>query len=214
MSQLFGSGNSPLNFSRFPDWCCRVLSFLFAIGAIHCVDDVLVLERACTVDSAYQCWRIFAALCGWDVPDAKSPPPSDFFRVLGAMTDFRQYPDGPMLLRAASDRVESILEMLTEIRDCNRLSSALAGKIYGKLMFMSSQYYGRLGRALIRAFSRRQHEGDRYALNPQLRYALGFWIENMSTLRPRELPTDFSSMPYYVSYSDGEGDTAGIGIAL
>ena len=36
----------------------------------------------------------------------------------------------------------------------------------------------------------------------------------MSSLRPRGIPTVFSSMPYYVSYSDGEGETAGIGIAL
>ena len=214
VSQLFGSGNSPLNFSRVPDWCCRVLAFLFAIGAIHCVDDVLVFERLATVDSAYSAWRGFALLCGWDVPDAKSPPPADFFRVLGAMVDLRLYPEGPILLRAAHDRVEALVEQLEDIRTSGRLPPALAGKIYGKLMFMSSQFFGRLGRALLRAFSRRQHEPERFALNPQIRFAIQFWISNMATLRPREIPIDFSSMPTYVSYSDGEGDTAGIGIAL
>ena len=214
VSQLFGSGISPLNFSRVPDWCCRALAFLFAIGAIHCVDDVLVFERSATVDSAYCCWRIFAALGGWDIPDAKSPPPAEFFRVLGAMVDLRQFPDKPMLLRAAVDRVAALMDLLNGILSSASLSSALAGKVYGKLMFMSSQFYGRLGRALLRPFSRRQHETGRFALNPQLRYALQFWIQNMETLRPREIPTDFSEMPYYVSYSDGEGETAGIGIAL
>ena len=41
-----------------------------------------------------------------------------------------------------------------------------------------------------------------------------FWMANMSSLRPREIPVNFSSLPTYVSYSDGEGETAGIGIAL
>ena len=81
-------------------------------------------------------------------------------------------------------------------------------------MFMSSQFYGRMGRALLRAFSRRQHEVSRENLNPQLRFALQFWLSNMPTLRPRVIPVDFSSLPTYVSYSDGEGESAGVGIAL
>ena len=108
------------------------MSDLFAVGAIHCVDDVLVIERALTCDSAFESWRAFAAFCGWDIPDAKSPPPADFFRVLGAMVDLRLYPEGPMLLRAAHDRVEALLEQLQDILDSQRLPLALAGKMYGK----------------------------------------------------------------------------------
>ena len=47
-TQLFGSGNAPLNFCRYPDFCCRLLARLFAIASVHCVDDILCAERAST----------------------------------------------------------------------------------------------------------------------------------------------------------------------
>ena len=78
-----------------------------------------------------------------------------------------------------------MVEMLVEVRDSGFLKPALSGKIFGKLMFMSSQYFARLGRAMLRAFSRRQHEKGRVSLNPQLRAACNFWIANISCLRPR-----------------------------
>ena len=87
VTQIFGSGNVPLNFTRYADFCCRALSALFEIPATHCVDDVIVLEVLKTIHSAFSCWRSFAVLCGWDVPDEKSPPPSQLFRALGAMIE-------------------------------------------------------------------------------------------------------------------------------
>ena len=90
-----------------------------------------------------------------------------------------------------------------------RLSPALAGKLYGKLMFLSSQYFGRLGRALLRACPRRQHELNRSGLNPQLVAAIRFWTLNMRDFRPGEVPFSFNVAPMFVSYSDGEGEGAG-----
>ena len=87
VTQLFGSGNAPLNFTRFPDFCCRVIAMLLVIPAVHCVDDVIVIEILELISSSYSSWRAFARMCGWDVPDAKSPPPSQWFRALGAVLD-------------------------------------------------------------------------------------------------------------------------------
>ena len=129
------------------------------------------------------------------------------------MIDLSLYPSGHMLFRPAEDRIQSLLEMLDMIHKEQKLSPSLAGKLYGKLMFLSSQYFGRLGRALLRAFSRRQHE-DRYALNPQLLAAVAFWRRNMACLRPREIPTSLQNAPLFISYSDGEGEGAGVGVAL
>ena len=214
VSQLFGSGNAPLNFTRYPDFCCRALGVLLAIACIHCVDDMLVVEILKTIMSAYSSWREFAVLCGWDVPDAKSPPPSQVFRALGAMIDLSAFPWGPLRFCPADDRVKSLCMQLEEIRSTGKLSPALAGKLYGKLMFLSSQYFGRLGRALLRSFSRRQHEAKRTNLNPQILAAIKFWLSNMKTLKPREIPISLSDRPVYISYSDGEGESAGVGVSL
>ena len=44
------------------------------------VDDLLCIEPARNITSAFKFWRMFADLCGWDVPDEKSPPPSRYTR--------------------------------------------------------------------------------------------------------------------------------------
>ena len=212
--QLFGSGNSPLNFCRYPDWVCTVLSCLLAIPADHCVDDILSLERAISAYSGYSAWRAFARVCGWDVPDEKSPPPAACFRTLGAITDLTDFPGGVLRLRVSPERVEAISSDLKGILLSGFLKPAFAGKLFGKMSFMASQFYGRLGKALLRAFSRRQHDRGHVGLNPQLKAACLHWVQCLPTLRPREIPLDLSALPVAVSYSDGEGADAGIGVAL
>ena len=117
VSQVFGSGNAPLNFTRYADFCCGAIAALFAIPAVHCVDDVIVFELLMAVMSAYQCWRSFAELCGWDVPDVKSPPPAQNFRALGAIIDLSMYPDGPLMFRPAEDRIENLVMALCNVRE-------------------------------------------------------------------------------------------------
>lgn len=117
----------------------------------------------------------FANLRGWDVPDSKSPAPSQFFRALGAMVDLRLFPLGPLRFCPADDRVAGLIEALNGIVASESLAPAYAGKLSGKFMFLSSQYFGRLARALLRAFSRRQREAGRRALNRQVVAAIKLW---------------------------------------
>ena len=71
VSQLFGSGSAPLNFSRYPSWCTEVMALVFLLPMEQCVDDLLAAERKSTIWSGYHAWRAVADLCGWVVPDAK-----------------------------------------------------------------------------------------------------------------------------------------------
>ena len=65
VTQLFGSGNAPLHFTGISDFCCKALATLFAIAAIHCVDDVIVIEVVdFIISSGFRCWRESADLCG------------------------------------------------------------------------------------------------------------------------------------------------------
>ena len=136
---MFGSSVSPLHYSRYPDWCATVMGTLFGLIFAQCVDDLFCPERKCFVTSAYRCWRRVAQLCGWDIPDEKSPPPSQDLRTLGAMTDLRGFPASPLLLRVARGRVNEVGAQLREIFDQKYLSAALAGKVFGRLMFCSGQ---------------------------------------------------------------------------
>ena len=180
----------------------------------QCVDDLLSVERSTTMLSGYHSWRSFAAVCGWDVPDEKSPPPQRYLRTLGAMTDLRLFPTGPIRLESAIERVKTTLEDLRGNLESRRLSPGFAGKLYGRMQWASATCFGRFGRAMLRAFSRRQHEQGRTNINPQIQAACEFWLEHLASVRPREVPINPHLLPLAVSYSDGEGESAGVGIAL
>ena len=88
VTQLFGSGSAPLNFTRIPDLCRRAFPDFFPIPAKHCVDNVIVIEPLKFIFFGFAPRRAFAVLRGWDTPDLKSPPPSRRFCALGAFLDF------------------------------------------------------------------------------------------------------------------------------
>ena len=66
----------------------------------------------------------------------------------------------------------------------------------------------------MRALTRRQHE-QRSNLNRQLRTCLEWWVATLQQhAYPREIPISVGCMPLVLSYSDGEGSNAGVGVAV
>ena len=196
VSQLFGSGSAPLNFSRYPAWCTWSVAVLFLLPMEQCVDDLLSVERCTTMLSGYHAWRSFAAVCGWDVPDEKSPPPQRYLRTLGAMTDLLDFPHGPIKLESAIERVQTTLSDLQGILNDRRLTPGFAGKLYGRMQWASATCFGRFGRAMLRAFNRCQHEPGRVHLNPQLEAACDFCVQQLH-LRVLAVEFDFISIDSY-----------------
>ena len=85
----------------------------------------------------------------------------------------------------------------------------------GKLGFALTSIFGRVGRAKLRPFPARCYRRDgRLDLSPQLRSCLFWWTQFLLEYTPRQIPTIMSSRPLVVSYSDGEGDTAGVGVLV
>ena len=188
LTQVFGGRSTPLNFSRYPSWCCYAMACLGALPAEHCVDDVIVAERACTIMSGWTLWRKFADLCGWRVPDTKSPEPTNCQTVLGAEIDTSSFPHKPVVIRITKNRTEVLLHQLHEILAANNLPAGLSGQIWGKLQHACSMLWGRYGAAKLRPFARRQRDGY-LTLNPQLRSSITWWI---STLQGNQFPRQVS----------------------
>ena len=74
------------------------------LATSSCVDDVLAVDRKTTIFSGWLVCGVLAACCGWVVPDAKSPLPSQVHRILGAASDLSQTPCGPPTLSISQDR--------------------------------------------------------------------------------------------------------------
>ena len=195
-----------VNFARVPDYWCHVMASLGAMGMSHCVDDMLVAERAATIRSGYSLWRGAVALAGWDVPDKKSPPPTSSSQILGVLSDLSQTTHNPPQIRVTETRVKRLQAQLNEVLQKEKLGSGLAGKLWERLQFASTQAHGRTGRAMLRALNRRQHEGGRHGPQPTAEV-----MHHMVTGPPSINMVERLVM---ISYSDGEGSYAQVGIAL
>ena len=92
------------------------------------------------------------------------------------------------------------------------LSSGEAASLSGKLVFSISATFGRIGRSKIRPVIKRAYSGV-VRLTRNLRCCLLWWLRYLRQYQPRQLPSSLNDMPLIVSYSDGEGGTAGVGVA-
>ena len=211
-AQLFGGSSAPLNFSRLPDDSAEDVAVLFAVAFQQCIDDLLGQEEWTSADWGYICWRLFAAMAGWDVPDKKSPLPGTRPRVLGAFMHYGNLARASHLC-ICPIRLQAILQQLQSIQSLQLLYPGEAMSIHGKLMHVSDQMFGQVGRAHTRAFRRRSYE-HRTALNPQLRAALSWWLNHLASSPPREVPLRVGDLPLAVSWGDGEGSDAGLGVVI
>ena len=146
-TQVFGGRSTPLNFSRYPSWCCYAMAVLGALPTEHCVDDIIACERASTILSGWRLWHRFADLCGWRVPDTKSPPPTTCQSVLGACIDTSAFPQHPIHFSITDRRIEVIGQGLRDNLAAGRPHSGLAGTMWGKLQHACSMLWGRYGAA-------------------------------------------------------------------
>ena len=105
------------------------MAFLFTMAMVHCADDMLSTERLSTVQSGFCAWRMLDDLCGWDVPDAKSPPPSVYVRALGAMT---YYTSLPTTIKVTKERELGLFNMLHTMKTTRKVLSGVAGQFFGE----------------------------------------------------------------------------------
>ena len=212
-AQLFGSRSAPLNFSRYPDWCSYCCSVLFLSILWQCIDDLISMERSSTINSSRESWLTFADCCGWDIPLLKSPPPAQLFRALGVFIDLSPLPTSYATVKVCELRISGILLALRGITQSQRLPPGLASSLVGKLQFTTVAFAGHFGKAMLRSIRRRSYE-HRSNMNPQLLATLDWWLRNLNNAPSRPIPWMISGRKLVVTYSDGEGADAGVGVAI
>ena len=211
--QLFGGKSPPLNFARYPAWLCEVAAVLFGVPVSHCVDDMISVEPTILAFLGQRCFVELCRVAGWEISEGRSPPPSSRFVVIGVELDLMEVPTGEAAIKVTKKRIEQLTAMLLKIRKADSLGSGEAASLTGKLGFTLCACFGRHGRAKLRPFIRRSYE-SRNALNTQLRSGIDFWLQFLNSHVPRQIPVFLDAMELAVSYSDGEGDKAGLGVAV
>ena len=152
-------------------------------------------------------------LLGWWVSAEKSPKPSSDFCVIGVRLSLNHSLSGGATISVTTDRLAKLDAILADILVKQRLGCGEAASLTGQLGFALCACFGRVGRAKIRPFIRRSYEAL-MDMNVQLQAALIWWRSFLREYKPKSVPTSLKHIDVVISYSDGEGANAGVGVAV
>ena len=174
---------------------------LFGLVAFSFYDDKYGFEPKSTVESA----RLVAESVHFWLGarfDQKKLQLSEAPTILGVT-----YNLSAMQLEIKADRKEEIANEIDAILTSGLLDPGSAGKLKGKLMFGSSQLWGKVGRAFLRVISERQYlrfpVGHEFKLDPALKKALNHWRRLVLHGPPRPIETVSEKLVDAVVFTDG-----------
>jgi hypothetical protein len=156
----FGKRASPLNFSRLPRLICHAAACFLLVLAAHYVDDFpsVDVKAGGPMSSQEALQAVFIAF-GWNVELGKRKVGKLANIVLGVLVSLaRILTDGVAVVSPVRTKVEAVLADLRKCKARGKLSSGEASSFWGRLGWLSSSTYGRIGRAATQCLMQRSHE--------------------------------------------------------
>ena len=110
--------------------------------------------------------------------------------------------------RLSSDKAQQWIGEITTFLESNRLTSAEASKLCGKISFLNSHVFGRLGRALLRPIVWRQLDlSGTTSLTQRLRWSLQWFKRVLSEARSQVIPYSVNELgTNALIYTDAESN--------
>jgi len=210
--QPFGAAHAVPNFCRLAAWAMLAATRLLHVVIDHFFDDYFMVEPKVTVASAtWACRRLFR-LVGLNLDPDKAQLPAEVWHALGVAFDMQTLSSqGLLKVRAKPSRVLNAIVDIMQVLKENRLRPSHAAKIFGRLDFLNTTLFGRVGRTGLGPIKQRQHEvADQgpslkgsWRLTPELRVALMWLINVISIAPPREMPIEEEGNSTCLLYTDG-----------
>jgi hypothetical protein len=201
----FGKRASPLNFSRLPRLICHAATSFLLVLAAHYVDDFPSVDVAAGGPmSAQEALQAVFRAFGWNVELSKRKVGKLANIVLGvAVCLARILTDGVAVVSPVRSKVDAVLADLRACKAREKLSSGEASSFSGRLGWLSSSTYGRIGRAATQCLLQRAHE-DTKEWNDQLEAMLEFLTAVLAegVLPPLEFSLAPGRLSPVIVYSD------------
>ena len=201
----FGMASSVLNFNRFPFLMCAMARVLYAVPVASFFDDYLIVDAAAGGASGQECLAGCHELVGQAVEPKKRKPMATANVGLGTHADVsRAHTAHEVEYTPTARRLATILAMLGAAKASGRLPPGEAATIRGKLGFILTAAYARIGRAALQPLVQREFRDISYEWTPSLEAMLEFFTVLFS---PGRLPPLVASLFRYslapiVVYSD------------
>ena len=206
----FGATHAVHNFNRVAEWLCRTIRRFYRMVLEHYFDDFFCVEPGFSAVVAMYCLKRTINAFGFSLDPNKTQSPSRVFPCLGVAFDFRSCRElKRVVVRPKKSRLSNLRKEINEILFLRLLRPARAGRLVGKLQFVSDTLYGKIGRAGLGALRARQYQrGGSFKLDNNLEYWLRWWLDIFDALQPRTLPVEPRQIRPTILYTDGseQGD--------
>ena len=199
----FGSTGSVWSYLRVADVLSFLAVSLLFVPSAHFVDDFHQSESDDVADSGFQSFKLFHSTLGFRMKVAKEKRPARSHTLLGVLWTVVQ--EG-VWASPGPERVQKLVDALSECLHKGSCSGPLAAKLAGKLTFVCAWVFGKAGQVLLKPLYRRQHSGrtGEAELPPALRVSFRLLVELLPALKPRFLPNVTRSVSMKVArlYAD------------
>ncbi|KAF4651144.1 hypothetical protein FOL47_000630, partial [Perkinsus chesapeaki] len=144
----FGARGSMLHYTRVGRAVCSILRNIMKIPLLAYVDDYYTL---CPVEHAYQCQDIFKRvndMLRFQIKHEKTMDPTPHGKLLGIELHISP---SHISMGIDEDRRSKLKSEIRDVLKQGRLSSTRSSKLAGKLGFAGTAFWGKNGRAYLRA---------------------------------------------------------------
>lgn len=199
----FGLSSAPANFNRTPVLMVQICRRLFGVTCSSYFDDYNCAEPSYADSSGQRViWEVHRII-GFMLSLEKHVDMKERNVFLGVETDFTDtHSERFVHVRPKPGRPKKLIKTLEKIVQKNCLPPSQAASVRGKLQFLLSSAYGRVGRAALQCFVDRQYYDHRNELTDELRAAIEFFLQLLPQLPDRKIPIDKTSEPPLLVWSD------------
>ena len=151
---LFGSTASVWAYNRMGDVLCFLAPMLGFAPVAHYVDDYGCMEAEASAQSSLHFFKKINNLMNFRMKLSKEQPPADRHKMQGVHIAFE---NDHIRLSTAASRIKKILGSIAKSLLMQSLPPEEAGTMAGKLGFVGTAVFGKVGRAPRQQLYIRQH---------------------------------------------------------
>ena len=163
---LFGASSAVWAYNRFGDILVHLNQTIAAVPSTHYVDDYVGVELPSTADSAFSTFQQFNSELGMKMKPSKAQAPAHCHKMLGVQIQFQT---DMVVASPTSERIGKLRQFIKAAMENNELTQSQAATLAGKLAFVHTTLFGRVGRAATKPIYGRQHSRT---FNTKLTHAL------------------------------------------
>ena len=199
----FGSKAAVLNFNRFPMIMVDMARLLFAVICDQYFDDYMIVDIASGGASAQNLLGLCHDLVGQSLEPKKRQLMATGNKGLGQLIFMGNvHTEYAVWISCTADRRDKVLAMLAAARDARHLSPADASTIRGKLGFLLTAAWAKVGRAATQPLLQREYYDVDYGWSPALEAAAQFFEALLPDLPALLIPITPDRRPPVVLYTD------------